>query len=99
MEQGDIVGLILSYVYAFGLLIAATLVQKWRGYPQEFTRKIVHVGAGMWIFGLLALFNNWYWGVVPILTFIIFNFVSYKFKLVKAMDLSDSSPGTVYFVV
>lgn len=99
MEQGDIIGLIASYVYAFGLLIAATLVQKWRGYPQEFTRKIVHVGAGMWIFGLLALFNNWYWGVLPILTFIVFNFVSYKFKLIKAMDLSDSSPGTVYFVV
>jgi len=99
MQQGDIIGLVASYVYAFGLLIAATLVQNWRGYPQDFTRKIVHVGAGMWIFGLLALFDNWYWGVVPILTFIAFNFVSYKFKLIKAMDLSDSSPGTVYFVV
>jgi uncharacterized protein (TIGR00297 family) len=99
MEQGDIIGLIVSYVYAFGLLILATIIQKWRGYPQEFTRKIVHVGAGMWIFGLLALFDHWYWGVVPILTFIVFNFISYKFTLVKAMDMSDDSPGTVYFVV
>lgn len=99
MEQGDVIGLIITYAYSFGLLIITTLIQKWRGYPQEFTRKIVHVGAGMWVFGLYALFTNWYWGVFPIATFIVFNYISYKFKLVKAMDLSDSSPGTVYFVV
>ena len=99
MTERDITGLIFSYVYSFGLLTLTTLVQIRLRLPQDFTRKIVHIGAGMWIFGLYALFDTWYWGVFPIATFIIFNFISYKFKLIKAMDLSDSSPGTVYFVV
>lgn len=97
MTQHDVIGLVVSYIYAFGLLALATFIQRWRKYPQEFTRKIVHIGAGMWIFGLLALFDHWYWGIIPTATFIIFNYISYKFKLVKAMDLSDDSPGTVYF--
>lgn len=97
MTQRDVIGLLISYIYAFGLLGVATLIQRWRNYPQEFTRKLVHIGAGMWIFGLLALFDNWYWGIVPTATFIVFNYISYKFKLVKAMDLSDDTPGTVYF--
>ena len=99
MTGRDILGLISSYVYSFSLLALTTLVQIRLRLPQDFTRKIVHVGAGMWIFALYGLFDTWYWGVFPIATFIVFNFVSYKFKLVKAMDLSDSSPGTVYFVV
>ena len=97
MAQRDIIGLVVSYVFAFGLLAITTFVQRWRHYPQEFTRKIVHIGAGMWIFGILALFENWYWGIVPTATFIFFNYISYKFKLVKAMDLDEDTPGTVYF--
>ncbi len=99
MTERDIIGLIVTYLYSFSLLGVTTAIQIRLGLPQDFTRKIVHIGAGMWIFGLYALFDNWYWGVFPIATFIIFNYVSYKFKLIKAMDLSDSSPGTVYFVV
>ncbi|HEX2911567.1 MAG TPA: DUF92 domain-containing protein [Chloroflexia bacterium] len=99
MTEHDITGLIASYIYAFSLLGLATAVQKWRGYSPDFTRKIVHVGAGMWIFGLFALFDTWYWGVFPIATFIIFNFISYRFTLVKAMDQGNETPGTVYFVV
>lgn len=99
MTERDIIGLVVTYLYSFSLLGITTAVQIRLGLPQDFTRKIVHIGAGMWIFGLYALFDNWYWGVFPIATFIIFNFVSYKFKLIKAMDLSDSSPGTVYFVL
>lgn len=99
MTDRDVFGLIASYLYSFGMLALTTAIQIRLKLPQDFTRKVVHVGAGMWIFGLYGLFDTWYWGVLPIATFILFNYVSYKFKLVKAMDLSDSSPGTVYFVI
>ncbi len=99
MTDRDLIGLIVTYVYSFSLLGLTTAVQIQLKLPQDFTRKVVHIGAGMWIFGLYGLFDTWYWGVFPIATFIAFNYVSYKFKLIKAMDLSDSSPGTVYFVV
>jgi uncharacterized protein (TIGR00297 family) len=88
---------VVSYIYAFSALGLATFIQQWRHYPPEFTRKLVHIAAGMWVFGLIGLFDTWYWGIVPTATFIVLNYISYKFQLIKAMDLSDSSPGTVYF--
>lgn len=97
MTTRDWIGLAASYAYAFGLLILAEVVRRWRGYPQEFTRKIVHIGAGMWVFGVLGLFDTWYIGVIPFATFIALNYIFYRFKLLAAMDAPDSTPGTVYF--
>jgi dolichol kinase len=97
MTTGDLVGLGISYLYASSLLFVAEAVRRWRGYPQDFTRKIVHVGAGMWVFGVLALFDTWYIGVIPFISFIFLNYIFYRYRLLEAMDATDSTPGTVYF--
>lgn len=99
MTTQDWIGLGISYAYATGLLVLAELVRRWRGYPQDFTRKIVHVGAGMWVFGVLALFDNWYIGIIPFATFIGINYVLWRSRFLEAMDAPDSSPGTVYFAL
>lgn len=99
MTTQDWIGLGLSYAYASGLLVLAELVRRWRGYPQDFTRKIVHVGAGMWVFGVLALFDTWYIGIIPFATFIGINYILWRSKFLEAMDAPDSSPGTVYFAL
>ncbi|QGG48368.1 DUF92 domain-containing protein [Heliorestis convoluta] len=99
MSYHDLIGLFASYAYVFGLLILATLVQKWRNYPAEFTRKIVHIGAGMWIVGAVLYFESYWIGLIPIASFIVLNYISYRYRLVKAMDLSGDSPGTVYFAL
>jgi phytol kinase len=97
MTQNDLVGLIASYVYAFGLLGLAELIRKWRGYSQAFTRKLVHIGAGMWVWGILALFDTWQIGLIPFATFILLNYIFYRFTIFQAMDTEESTPGTVYF--
>jgi len=97
MTTRDWIGLAASYAYASGLLVLAELIRRWRGYPQDFTRKLVHIGAGMWVFGVLALFDNWYIGVIPFATFIVINYFLWRYKVLEAMDAPDSSPGTVYF--
>jgi dolichol kinase len=97
MTQNDIIGLALSYAYAFGLLGLAEGIRKWRGYSQVFTRKLVHIGAGMWVWPTLALFDTWVLGIVPFGTFIIMNYIFYRYTVFKAMDTEDSTPGTVYF--
>lgn len=97
MTQKDLIGLIVSYLYAFGLLGLAEAIRKWRGYSQAFTRKLVHIGAGMWVWGTLTLFDTWQVGLIPFGTFIILNYVFYRFTIFKAMDTADSTPGTVYF--
>lgn len=97
MTTRDLIGLGISYAYAFGLIALAEIVRRWRGYPQDFTRKLVHIGAGMWVFGVLALFDNWYIGIIPFATFIVLNYIFYRYRLFSAMDAPESTPGTVYF--
>jgi phytol kinase len=97
MTQNDLIGLILSYLYAFGLLGFAEAIRKWRGYSQAFTRKLVHIGAGMWVWPTMVLFDTWQIGIIPFATFIIMNFIFYRYTVFRAMDTEDSTPGTVYF--
>lgn len=99
MSRGDIIGLILSYVYAFGLLFSVEAVGKTLKWPQIFTRKIIHIGAGLWIWGILVLFDHWYYGIIPFATFIVLNYIFYRQQSFKAMDTTGSTLGTVYFAI
>jgi phytol kinase len=99
MTTQDWIGLGISYAYASGLLVLAELIRRWRGYPQDFTRKLVHISAGMWVFGVLALFDTWYIGVIPFATFIGINYILWRYRFLEAMDAPDSTPGTVYFAL
>jgi len=71
----DFWGLLYSYVYATSLLLLSELLVRKFGWKQFVTRKLVHIGAGMWVWGILYFFDNWYWGVVPFATFIVLNFI------------------------
>lgn len=99
MSRGDFSGLILSYLYAFGLLFSVEALGKRLKWPQAITRKLVHIGAGMWVWGILALFEHWIYGIIPFATFIVLNYIFYRQQSFKAMDTSESSPGTVYFAI
>lgn len=95
--RGDVSGLILSYLYAGSLLVLSELLVRKFGWKQFVTRKLVHIGAGMWIWGILYFFDTWYMGIIPFATFIVLNYIIYKFKILEGVDEEDSSPGTVYF--
>lgn len=98
MTQGDLLGLLFSYVYAFTLLLIVEVIRRWRNYPTDFTRKLVHIGAGMWIWGVLLLFDHWWLAIIPTGTFIIFNALFLRFRIFSAMDPKEgATAGTVYF--
>jgi phytol kinase len=99
MNNSDLFGLAVSYIYATSLLIFAEGLRKFFGLPAVLTRKIIHIGAGMWVFGILALFKNWQFGIIPFATFIGINYLLYRYRFLGAMDTEDSSPGTVYFAI
>ncbi|MBD2163773.1 phosphatidate cytidylyltransferase [Calothrix membranacea FACHB-236] len=99
MTNNDFIGLAASYSYAIALLLFGEGLGRLFHVPPNLTRKIIHVGAGMWVFGILLLFQSWEIGVVPFASFIVVNYLLYRYQIVKAMDTDDSSPGTVYFAI
>jgi phytol kinase len=97
LTRGDALGLGLSYAYAFGMLAGVEALGRRLRWPQEVTRKVIHIGAGMWVWGVLACFDSWTWGLVPFATFIPLNYVFHRRQTFSAMDREASSLGTVYF--
>ncbi len=99
MAVSNIVGLSISYAYAITLLLVGEALQRIGGVKPDLTRKFLHIGAGMWIFGILALFDTWQVGIIPFASFIFINFLLYRYRVIRALDSSNSSPGTVYFAI
>ncbi len=99
MSTQDIWGLVYSYAYASGLLVVVEFIGRRLKWPQFVTRKIIHIGAGMWAWAILVLFDHWYIGVIPFATFIALNYLFYRFRFFSAMDSEKESPGTVYFAI
>jgi phytol kinase len=69
----DLSALGLSYAAIFGALLIA-LALKRAGVQQHSIRKIVHIGAGVWIIPTVRLFDSWVWAIIPALTFIPMNY-------------------------
>lgn len=99
MTNSDLIGLAASYAYAAGLLVVGEALLRLFGLQPDFTRKLIHIGAGMWVFGVLLLFDRWQIGILPFATFILLNYLFYRYRIIKAMDAGSDSPGTVYFAI
>lgn len=65
MSNSDFIELAASYAYATVLLVVGELLRRLFGQKPELTRKIIHIGAGMWVFGVLLLFDRWESGILP----------------------------------
>ncbi|WP_373530468.1 diacylglycerol/polyprenol kinase family protein [Nostoc sp.] len=99
MTNNDFIGLAISYGYATGLLVIGEGLRRLFSVKPDLTRKVIHIGAGMWVFGVLLLFNHWEIGIIPFATFIGLNYLFYRYRIIGAMDTEDSSPGTIYFAI
>jgi len=95
----DITGLILSFAFVFLMIFIATLFQKLFKLSHEFSRKIIHIAVGHWIFIALYYFEDWYIAIIGPIAFILINFLSYKFTVFKAMELEEKNPGTIYYPI
>lgn len=98
MALENLVALAASYAYLFGLLFAAEAVHRKLGVEGDTTRKAVHVGVGMWSIATLYFFTSWKWGIVPPLTLVLVNYVSYRYEIFKAIECSErANLGAVFF--
>lgn len=97
--MSPLVALILSYLFVFSIIFIATIVQKLRGLSAEFSRKFVHIGVGNWVFVALYLFTDWRWALIPPVSFVLINYLSYRYSIFKAMELEEKNPGTIYYAI
>ena len=96
----DWLALIISYVYVFAMIGIGEGLRKWRGYSTEFTRKLIHISVGLWAFGTVLLFEHWYFAIIPPLSFVILNYISYRRDIFKSVETGEKGNlGTVYFPI
>lgn len=96
----DYTALVLSYAYVFAIIGLGELLRILGGRPVEFTRKIIHIGVGMWVVGTALLFETWYLSLIPPATFVVLNAISYWRGTFKAMETGErGSLGTIYFPI
>jgi phytol kinase len=98
--KSDWLALVLAYVYVFAAIGIGEGLRKWQGYSTDFTRKFIHIAVGMWSVGTVLLFENWYFAVIPPLSFVVINYISYRQETFKAMEVGEKGNlGTVYFPI
>ena len=75
----------VSYTYASVLFLSVEIYKRMSGIPIEITRKIVHVGAGIYVFAALYLFDQWEYLSLVLSSFVVINAILLKIKLFKAI--------------
>ena len=97
--SNDLIALIASYLYVIVVIGTATFLRTRGTVSPEISRKIIHIGVGTWILPTVLLFRNPWLAMVPPATFIVVNLLSWRYRLVPAMEEGDRNPGTIYFPV
>ena len=98
--RSDWLALIISYVYIFAMIGVGEGLRRWRGYSTEFTRKFIHIAVGTWALGTVLLFQRWSFAIIPPLSFVALNYISYRREIFKAVETGEKGNlGTVYFPI
>ncbi len=91
--------------YAFiGLMIGlSTMLSNKNIIGDEGSRKLIHIGVSNWYFIALIFMRDpkdiWF-TIIPPLSFIILNYISYRTNLIKSMERSGKGNlGTVYYPI
>ncbi|KAF0465376.1 phosphatidate cytidylyltransferase [Gigaspora margarita] len=95
---GTLTSLALSYILTLSIVITVEIISRSFNIPLYISRKIIHVYAGTYMFGLLYIFEQWEYAVLLTGSFVLLNFIFLRLKMFKSMHPQESAtPGTVYF--
>ncbi|PKK99618.1 MAG: hypothetical protein CVV57_00780 [Tenericutes bacterium HGW-Tenericutes-2] len=96
-------GLILSYLLIFAVIGISTVLQNKKIINDEGARKFIHIGVSNWWILAMLFFtgeNAIWFAIVPPITFILLNYLSYRLNLLSAMERGGKGNlGTVYFPI
>lgn len=89
-------GYIFTYLYIFTIIGLSSLIYK-KG-NGKYTRKIIYIGVAFFYIISYKYFGTTIHMIIPPLSFIILNYISYKKSIIKSME-ENNSPGTVYYAL
>lgn len=73
-----VIGYILTYTYISLVIIITELIKRKYSLKNEISRKIIHIMVGLSWFIMIYFFSFTYHLMIPPLTFIFINYISYK---------------------
>lgn len=94
--------LLYSYLFVFGIIGLSTLLLKTGLLGEEGSRKLIHIGVGNWIVLAYFLFDNLLIALIGPATFVVLNYLSYRFHWISAMERTNEeqeSLGTVFYAI
>ena len=96
----NLYGIIASFLYIGVIIGASTLFSK---ISKEASRKFIHIMlSNWWIIAMVFFDNMWVAAICPAI-FVVINFLSYKFNIIKSMERDEGenkdSLGTVFYAV
>lgn len=93
-------GYLIVVSYLSALIFFAMYLYQIKHIDKELTRKLIHIGSVMTWFMMVYFFKKSIHLVIVPIIFIIINIISYKYKLITAMERNDeSSIGTIYYAI
>lgn len=96
--ESDLFLVVLSFAWIVLVIGIGETTRRLGGYPPDLTRKIIHIGVGMWALPTALLFRSPFWAAFTPMVFIALNALSYRLRLMEVIEEEGrGSPGTIYF--
>ena len=94
-------GMVISFVYIFGIIAVATVLNKKNIISGEGSRKFIHIAVSNWWFIAIYYFKSSFSAAIIPAIFVIINYISYKNNIFSAMERAseENSPGTIYYAI
>lgn len=92
-------GYILTYLYLGLLLFITYILNKYFKVNEIITRKLVHINVSFCYVIFYHYLGNSYHIIIPPLTFILLNYLSYKKNIFKGMENNKETLGTVFYPI
>ena len=99
--MNNILALILSYSFFLFLGLLSTILNKLQLLDDEGSRKFIHILGVFWWFIAIHAFSNFLYAAIVPLTFIFLNYISYKYRIVDAIERNNGNHdmGSVYYPI
>ena len=99
--MNNIYGIIVSLIFICIVIGLSSILTKKQIISGEGSRKFIHIGVSNWWIIAMLFFDNRYYAIIVPAMFVIINYISYKFKVIKAMERNNEKNdlGTVYYAI